>query len=438
MNPQDLIITPIYLTVFYLLAITYCGKYVRRDLRHYFFFGLTFKFFGAFLVGLIYQFYYEGGDTFNYWHHGSRWIWEAFIDNPINGLKMIFGNAAAPEHFQYYQKIWLRRSSDTFFIVKVTAFFDLFTFHTYSATALFFAMTGFVGSWHFFSIINRLFPGLTFGLFVSVFAIPSVVMWGAGIMKDSLTLSALFIAFSQVIRWVVLKRKDMTTIVLFLLSCWVLYVVKIYILMCFIPVMFVFIYSDQVKRIRSKFTKALLAPVLATIILGAAYLITNFVSAGNERYAIDKIPEWTMITAHDLGYWTGRNAGSGYTLGTLDGTWYNMLSKIIPAINVTLFRPYPWEVSNILMAVTSLESVLLLVFFGYLLLFKSKFLPKVFDNPIITSILVFSLVFAFAVGISTYNFGTLSRYKIPALPFFSIFLVYWYSLSRNRKVQKGS
>jgi hypothetical protein len=36
--------------------------------------------------------------------------------------------------------------------------------------------------------------------------------------------------------------------------------------------------------------------------------------------------------------------------------------------------------------------------------------------------LIFTLVFAFAVGISTSNFGSLSRYKIPCMPFYTAFL----------------
>jgi hypothetical protein len=37
--------------------------------------------------------------------------------------------------------------------------------------------------------------------------------------------------------------------------------------------------------------------------------------------------------------------------------------------------------------------------------------------------LVVSLIFAFAVGISSYNFGALSRYKIPCLPFYAAFVL---------------
>jgi len=37
--------------------------------------------------------------------------------------------------------------------------------------------------------------------------------------------------------------------------------------------------------------------------------------------------------------------------------------------------------------------------------------------------LIFTLIFAFAVGISTSNFGSLVRYKIPCLPFYTAFLI---------------
>jgi hypothetical protein len=46
-----------------------------------------------------------------------------------------------------------------------------------------------------------------------------------------------------------------------------------------------------------------------------------------------------------------------------------------------------------------------------------------FQDPTILFCLVFSLIFAFAVGVSTYNFGTLMRYKIPLMPFYCVGLV---------------
>ena len=45
------------------------------------------------------------------------------------------------------------------------------------------------------------------------------------------------------------------------------------------------------------------------------------------------------------------------------------------------------------------------------------------NNPNVLFTLIFSIAFAFAVGVSTFNFGTLVRYKIPLLPFFLVALI---------------
>ena len=89
MELRDLIVTPL------LLIIVYWAAYLIRPLvtddvnRVYFFPALSVRILGALAVGFIYQFYYDGGDTFNYHTHGSRHIWEAFMDSPENGLKTI-------------------------------------------------------------------------------------------------------------------------------------------------------------------------------------------------------------------------------------------------------------------------------------------------------------------------------------------------------------
>ncbi len=44
-----------------------------------------------------------------------------------------------------------------------------------------------------------------------------------------------------------------------------------------------------------------------------------------------------------------------------------------------------------------------------------------------------SLGIAFAVGVSTFNFGTLTRYRIPVLPFFLVGLILAYHDYTNPK-----
>jgi hypothetical protein len=63
---KDLLLTPLYLPFILLLAVWLRTKMTDSVTRRYFLPGLFVKITGAVALGLIYQFYYGGGDTFNF------------------------------------------------------------------------------------------------------------------------------------------------------------------------------------------------------------------------------------------------------------------------------------------------------------------------------------------------------------------------------------
>src|SRR5215216_472684 len=69
----DLILTPIYLIVLSFIAKRYRDKKYPKGhpLRKYYLPGLYVKFFGVIFIALIYQFYYNGGDTYNFFYHSQ-------------------------------------------------------------------------------------------------------------------------------------------------------------------------------------------------------------------------------------------------------------------------------------------------------------------------------------------------------------------------------
>ena len=174
MNLQDLIVTPILLILVYMLAMI-IRNWVTDDVnRKYFIPGLTLKIIGSITLGLIYQFYYKGGDTFNYFERGSKYIWEAFRDSPIKGLSLMFANGEYnPETFQYASEIIYYHDLPSYFVVRVAGFFDLFTFHTYSATAVLFAVFSFSGLWAMYTVFYRMLPKMHWQLAIAIFFIPS-------------------------------------------------------------------------------------------------------------------------------------------------------------------------------------------------------------------------------------------------------------------------
>ncbi|MEQ9656822.1 MAG: hypothetical protein RLO00_01755, partial [Fulvivirga sp.] len=178
-------------------------------------------------------------------------------------------------------------------------------------------------------------------------------------------------------------------------------------------------------------------PLISIIAILFAYLAIDKVGENDPRYAIENLAETVQITAYDIRYgWGARyGEGSGYTLGELDGTFYSMLKLMPDAINVSLFRPYLWEVSNPFMLLAALESLAVLIL-TIIVLIRTRVVGvfKPMPIPIVIFCLVFSIVFAFAVGVSTFNFGTLMRYKIPLMPYFlSALILLYYNSNRERK-----
>jgi hypothetical protein len=130
--------------------------------------------------------------------------------------------------------------------------------------------------------------------------------------------------------------------------------------------------------------------------------------------------------------------GSTYDLGEFDPGITGMLSKFPLAVNVTLFRPYPWEAKKTIVVLSALEAILFMFLTLKTLLVVGLYRTwrSIRSDPTIQFCLIFTLIFAFAVGISSYNFGTLSRYKIPCLPFFilALTLIYYKNVPLHRKL----
>jgi hypothetical protein len=60
------------------------------------------------------------------------------------------------------------------------------------------------------------------------------------------------------------------------------------------------------------------------------------------------------------------------------------------------------------------------------------FLRALFSDSAIFFCFVFAIVFAFFVGSTTLNFGTLVRYKVPCMPFYIIALVLMLEYRKKR------
>lgn len=426
MELKDLIVTPVFLSLVLLVCYLLRPALTNATTRAYYFPAVIAKIIGALAVGFIYQFYYGGGDTFNFFTHGSKHIWEAFLDEPSKGFSLIFAKGThAPETFRYSSQIWFFKDPSSYIVIRFSAILGLLTFHTYSSNAILFAMIAFSGQWAMFKAFVRLQPHLSKPFAIAILFIPSVVFWGSGLLKDTLTLAALCWASYAFVMLFFFRKNIVLSSIILVLSLWLMAGIKVYILLSFLPALIFWLFLSFIKKIESVVLRWMLAPFILAVGLGFGYLAIDSVGSINSKYSLEKIGETAAVTAYDIRFWTGKDAGSGYYLGELDGSIGSMLKIAPAAVNVSLFRPYLWEVKNPIMALSALESLIFLILTLSIVLSPSFYrnINYIFSDPMILFCLTFSIIFAFAVGSSTFNFGSLVRYKIPLMPFFTIALL---------------
>jgi len=440
MDIKDIFLTPVYLLFIYLAAFVIRIRIRNKTIRPYFIPALTVKIAGALTLGLIYQFYYSGGDTFNFFHD-SKVIWEAFLDSPFKAFNIIFADGSHdPGIYEYTRRIYFYVDPYTFHVVRVAGFIGLFTFHTYSLIAIFFAILCLSGMWALYLVLYDLYPHLHRRLAYAIFFIPSVFFWGSGLLKDTLTLGALGWLFYAFYFGIIKRKRLLVNSTLMLGAVIIIQAIKVYILLCFLPAAFFWIFMEYRARIRSGFLRFLSLPVVIALSLPISYQAITKVTEENTRYQIDNITATTKTTADWLKTVGTMQGGSVYSLGEFDGTWSNMVAKAPMAINVSLYRPYLWEAHNPVMLLSALEAAFFL--FLTIKIFVQIKLARLFmiltQQPILLFCLVFVITFSFAVGVSSYNFGTLVRYKIPMMPFFLAFLyiVQSHAVKRAKKVRR--
>lgn len=421
----DLILTPVYLIILIAVAKGHRDKKypVGHPLRKYYLPGLYAKFGGAVFIGLVYAFYYGGGDTFNYFEH-AKIINSAFTESPGIWWKLITHSSVdqSPEIYSYRVQLYWYDAPSEYAAAVVTSIVSLFTLSTYFPTALLFAFFSYTGIWAMYRTFVQLYPKLSKPLAYAFLFFPSVVVWGSGIFKDTICMFGLGWMTYTTFRLFVNKDVSVKNFIYIILSFYLISKIKLYILLGFMPALMLWLLLSYSKKIKSAAVRVIVNLFFICItIVGAAFTMQQL-SAELNKYSLDKIQETAKVTQGWTNYAAG-DEGSAYSIGTIDGSFGGWMQIFPQAVAVTLFRPFPWEARKIIIALSSLEA-LVLIYFTVQLLFKRgrKPLKYLVRDPNVLFCLVFTFIFAFAVGTTSGNFGALSRYKIPCLPFYGAVL----------------
>lgn len=410
----------------------YLYKNTQKDPRYQFFIPAFFlKVFGGLSFALIYMNYYGFGDTFLY-HKGASLLSETLINDPGTYFRLLgsTNNALPPDLADFSTQIDYSRGVEEWFMIKFLSPLTFICFNSYLVLTLIMSTISFWGSWKIYLVFSDLIKKNNWLPFVAAFLIPSTLFWGGGIMKDTLSLTGIYYVI-YVVYFNIFKGEHKIYRYLFgLLVAYLVFRLKGYVILAFIPALLFGINQLIKKRISSAALKRIIGTVLLSFLLLVLYVGPQYLSGTSSKYNLESL-EWRVKGFHTYHTEVG---GSIYSLGEMEYTAAGVVKKIPAAINVTFFRPYLWEVRSPVVFVAALESLLLLALTIYMLFyFRFRIFKIIWKEPILLTFLLYSLIFGFVVGFTSYNFGALVRYKIPIYSLFVFLFFYLYHIKQLEK-----
>lgn len=259
-------------------------------------------------------------------------------------------------------------------------------------------------------------------------------------MKDTFTFSAVCWWVHAVDEVFFKHRGQFMNWLTIVLSAWIMLLIKPYIFMVMMPATLLWLFYFRVSRLRNAMIKFVVVPITVVGLAAMSFFLLIKLGSQLDKFALTDALTTIQVTQADLANEASYGSNS-FDLGYFDGTWSNILMKFPLAVNAALFRPYIWESRNLVMGLSGLENlwVLGLVAFAFLRSGPFFVFRAMGGVPLLLMSMVFALLFAFIVGVTTPNFGALVRFKIPMVPFFisSVYIIVYLGELKREAARRG-
>jgi len=431
----------ILMIVVWLISGTVRRRQIKQHSEYtYFLWGLWAKIAGGIFFGLIYIFYYRGGDTIGYFssaysycelfHYNLNDFWTAYF-GPVSQetLSVFSSKTGEPLGYMYF-------NDQTRVVIKLLVPFMLVSGKSYFISGALVSILTYTGAWRLYQTFVRCFPGHQKNLALAILFMPSVVFWGSGISKDSYTLAGSCFFLSTISLLIDRKGSLIWNVIILLLSAGLIILIKPYILLILLPGTLTWILYSRIQNIRNSLLRYSIVPFTYLAVIMGSYGILSALGGSFGKFSIDKALETAVVSQRDLKqeYYEGNS----FDIGEFEPTLTGVFSRFPAATIAGLFRPYLWESRNIVMLLSGLENFLILIITLYVL-FRLKWsviYSIISHHPILLCSFVFSILFAFMIGLTTSNFGALVRFKIPLVPLYMSTILLLLSQTKRLRFMK--
>jgi len=406
-----------------------------QEIQSYFYNSLFLRLLGSLSIAIVYQYIYGYGDTFLYYSHIQ--IISSFRSENLNAWWQIIINSPTSNNVHSvacmdkildadYISSLVYSVAENANVGKIGSIFNIICFNSYIAIAMFFGFFSFLGCWYIFRIFYQFFPDFKQQLAILCLFLPSLWFWGTGILKDPVSLFGLGIVVFNVFTN---NKNWFRRLLLIAFGSSVLLFTKSYIFSA-LSLALILACSIQILK-KFNLLGKLVFFVIITMVLGLLYSrISNLI--------LDSFIE--IITTSQLflnSYSSVSDEGTGNLVTQIDPTAFGFLKLTLQGLVNVFLRPFPWEIRKIIYLFSILENLLL-----YYILFKKIKVVQIAAPSLKSVIFIrfsiwFFIILGIIVGITTFNLGTISRYRVPALPFLFAGILGYRIIKAKKKILKG-
>jgi hypothetical protein len=435
-SATDLAIFPLCFLVMFFIIRAKAKKYRDENIKRLYFRAFYFKLICVFAFTMLTQFYFKGGDTALY-YQATQDLRAAIKDNPENfwvtlETQKLTYKSPLFDYFYYdgYQHDITYNymfHAANFFPPKLALIPSYIFFNSYLAISMCFAFFALGGAIRIFKTFYHFYPNLYREIALACLFLPSVCYWSSGLLKDPICFGAVGYISYAFLNIFVKKTKYIVSIAIIIACGVLLYFIKVYILLVLVLALLIWQFAEFNKVIQNKTLRSIFAFMTfgASAVVGLL-LMQYFTSMeAGQQYQLDNIMG-NAEYQRDMYALIAREQGGSDSHFTINTS--NPVLLVLGGISATFYRPFPWEVNSPIVLLAVIESSTFL-FLTLYFIFKrgiGKFFKLPFSEPRMLMCFIFAFVFAMAVGISSANFGALSRYKIPCMPFYLILMVLLY------------
>ncbi len=393
-----------------------------------------FKMVCALAFALIVAYYYKEGDSEMYYYatqdmqkavmQDGYSLWKTFTT-----LKIDPTNPLAPYFFadrDKYPVLEFMASASNFAVPKLALIPSILFFKSYLSICMIFSFFALGGAIRLYKLFCNYFPSLKREIAFAALFLPSLCFWSSGLLKDSICFGAIGYLLYGIFSIVMRRKKIISSIIWIIIGAGLLYYIKVYILLALLPSITLWLFGELNKAVRDPLLRKI--ATFFTIIAATALIVVliNYVtSAVNlSSFRLENILETSDFNRRIYENDASQMEGSYFQLQT-----GNPAILVMNGFIASLFRPFIWEISSPIVLLSALEALIFILLTAYFLIKKGvmKYFRTAFSSPVLILCSSFAFVFAASVGSTATNFGSLSRYKIPCLPFYliMIFAIYF-------------